>query len=75
MKTRIKALAGAATIFLSALAPQASTAQNPSPDAGGGAREKLLMDFGWKFHLGNEWGIGPEPFQGRVQRPARPARL
>jgi hypothetical protein len=19
-------------------------------------REKLLMDFGWKFHLGNEWG-------------------
>jgi beta-galactosidase len=21
-------------------------------------RERLLMDFGWKFHLGNEWGIG-----------------
>jgi len=21
-------------------------------------REKLLLDFGWKFHLGNEWGIG-----------------
>ena len=20
-------------------------------------RERLLMDFGWKFHLGNEWGI------------------
>ncbi|HEY4245644.1 MAG TPA: beta-galactosidase GalA [Lacunisphaera sp.] len=24
----------------------------PSP------RERLLFDFGWKFHLGNEWGIG-----------------
>jgi beta-galactosidase len=23
-----------------------------------GPRETLLMDFGWKFHLGNEWGIG-----------------
>src|ERR1039457_5921253 len=21
-------------------------------------RERLLMDFGWKFHLGNEWGSG-----------------
>jgi beta-galactosidase len=21
-------------------------------------RERLLMDFGWKFHLGNSWGIG-----------------
>ena len=21
------------------------------------SRERLLMDFGWKFHLGNEWGI------------------
>jgi len=26
----------------------------PSPVS----RERLLMDFGWKFHLGNEWGIG-----------------
>ncbi len=25
--------------------------------AGAGPRERLLMDFGWKFHLGNEWGI------------------
>jgi len=22
------------------------------------ARERLLMDFGWKFYLGNDWGIG-----------------
>src|SRR3974377_596897 len=21
-------------------------------------RERLLLDFGWKFHLGNEWGTG-----------------
>ncbi len=21
-----------------------------------GGRERLLLDFGWKFHLGNEWG-------------------
>lgn len=24
-------------------------------------REKLLMDSGWKFHLGNEWGTGEAP--------------
>ena len=23
-----------------------------------GGRERLLLDFGWKFHLGNEWGFG-----------------
>ncbi len=23
-------------------------------------REKLLMDFGWKFHLGDDWGTGEE---------------
>jgi beta-galactosidase len=30
----------------------AQTDSTPSP------RERLLFDFGWKFHLGNEWGIG-----------------
>jgi beta-galactosidase len=25
-----------------------------------GPREKLLMDTGWKFHLGNDWGTGEE---------------
>ena len=24
---------------------------------GSAPRERLLLDFGWKFHLGNEWGI------------------
>ena len=26
----------------------------------GMARERLLLDFGWKFHLGNEWGTGED---------------
>ena len=33
-------------------APAAEKSATPSP------RERLLFDFGWKFHLGNEWGIG-----------------
>jgi beta-galactosidase len=37
------------------------------------AREKLLMDFGWKFHLGNEWGTGENPINlGVSSGPARP---
>lgn len=31
----------------------AAIAQTP----GNAPRERLLMDFGWKFHIGNEWGI------------------
>jgi beta-galactosidase len=23
-------------------------------------RERLLLDFGWKFHLGNDWGTGED---------------
>ena len=35
-------------------------------------REKLLMDFGWKFHLGNEWGTGEAPINlGVSTGPAR----
>ncbi|HVM47949.1 MAG TPA: beta-galactosidase GalA [Candidatus Acidoferrum sp.] len=32
----------------------AATAAEPCP------RERLLLDFGWKFHLGNSWGIGQD---------------
>jgi beta-galactosidase len=39
----------AALISLNALAAQ-----------DGGPRERLLLDFGWKFHLGNAWGIGQD---------------
>ena len=31
-----------------------TTAPSAEPAA---PRERLLLDFGWKFHLGNEWGI------------------
>ena len=41
------ACAAATLVSLNALA-----AAETSP------RERLLLDFGWKFHLGNEWGIG-----------------
>jgi beta-galactosidase len=36
-------------------------------------REKLLMDLGWKFHVGNEWGTGEGPINlGVSTGPARP---
>ncbi|HXR08926.1 MAG TPA: hypothetical protein VN765_16425, partial [Candidatus Acidoferrum sp.] len=36
-------------------------------------REKLLMDSGWKFHLGNEWGTGEELINlGVSTGPAKP---
>ena len=44
---------------------------NPS-DAQRSSREKVLMDFGWKFHLGNEWGTGEGPINlGVSTGPAR----
>ncbi len=42
----------ALAVVLAVLGP-ASAQQSP--------RERLLMDFGWKFHLGNEWGTGEAP--------------
>ena len=39
----------------------AHAAEAPAP------RERLLLDFGWKFHLGNDWGTGAEPGQGRLE--------
>jgi beta-galactosidase len=30
----------------------------PVPAADSSPRERLLLDFGWKFHLGDDWGIG-----------------
>jgi len=53
MKIHIKALSIAATIFLSAVLPQKSTAQTSAPDAATGGRERLLMDFGWRFAFGH----------------------
>ena len=38
-------------ILHSAFSSASAQATNDSP------RQRLLMDFGWKFHLGDEWGI------------------
>jgi beta-galactosidase len=40
-----------ATIFLAATMGLTVARASDSP------RERLLLDFGWKFHLGNDWGI------------------
>src|SRR5947207_11105460 len=53
MKIHVKAMAIAATILLSAVLPQKSLAQNSSPSTANAGREKLLMDFGWRFAFGN----------------------
>ena len=37
--------------------PEALALAAPATNAAA-PRERLLFDFGWKFHLGNEWGIG-----------------
>ena len=42
-------------LFMSVAVGYASFA---APAAESVTRERLLMDFGWKFHLGNDWGIG-----------------
>ncbi len=40
---------------------------------GAPARERLLLDWGWKFHLGNEWGTGEDLEKaGSSAGPARP---
>jgi len=53
MKTHIKILFIAAFVFMSAALPQKSAAQTSSPDAVNGGRERLLMDFGWRFAFGH----------------------
>src|SRR5215472_15302209 len=48
-------------------AHQASAADLKSP------RERLLMDFGWRFHLGDDWGSGEDLAKaGSSSGPARP---
>jgi beta-galactosidase len=49
----VKALSFAAAILLAAALPQTSPAQTPPPDAATGGRERLLMDFNWRFAFGN----------------------
>ena len=41
------------TLFVAlSMGAAVSQAGDPSP------RERLLLDFGWKFHLGDDWGTG-----------------
>jgi len=44
------------SIALSLALLGAAFAAIPAARADASPREKLLMDFGWKFHLGNDWG-------------------
>ncbi len=53
MKIHIQSLSIAALILLSVALPQNSPAQASPPDAPTGGRERLLMDFDWRFALGN----------------------
>jgi beta-galactosidase len=41
-----------AALLLHALGPLTAVAAEANP------RERLLADFGWRFHLGGEWGVG-----------------
>jgi beta-galactosidase len=45
-------------LLLVAQLPAGLVSGAPAGDAPAVARERLLLDFGWKFHLGNEWGNG-----------------
>jgi len=51
IKTAMKSIISKFVVIL-LLATSSAFAQTTSP------RERLLMDFGWKFHLGDEWGNG-----------------
>jgi len=42
-------------LFANLLLIVAGSNLTAAPDSS--PRERLLLDFGWKFHLGNEWGI------------------
>src|SRR5580658_8575774 len=46
---RCPVLAAVAAMFFITILPV--RAEDPSP------RERLLLDFGWKFHLGDDWGM------------------
>jgi beta-galactosidase len=49
----MKAFTPGRFLFLLALVASGLVARGDA-----GPRERLLMDFGWRFHLGNEWGSG-----------------
>ena len=59
MKLRIPQLRSylASMILLAALGVAGGQAAGAAEDS---PRERLLMDFGWRFHLGDKWGLGEQ---------------
>jgi len=53
MKIHIKVLSLATIVLLSGALPQETTAQTSPLDAVNSGRERLLMDFDWRFAFGN----------------------
>ncbi len=47
-----------ARVLLSVHLLLAAASLNLSAASAASPRERLLLDAGWKFHLGNDWGIG-----------------
>ena len=47
-----------ARIWLSVHLLLAAASLNLFAASAASQRERLLLDFGWKFHLGNDWGLG-----------------
>ncbi len=45
-----------APLWIALLSVAVAARLGAAPEAS--PRERLLMDFGWKFHLGDDWGIG-----------------
>ncbi len=59
--------------FASFLLLTCLTLMETAPARAQGPRERLLLDFGWKFHLGNDWGTGEDLAKaGSSTGPARP---
>ena len=57
LKSGVAATAGAGALPLASAAARGADAESPTPSAGPDAsespRERLLLDFGWRFHLGH----------------------
>jgi beta-galactosidase len=55
---RFLLVASLALSTMNSFADEASSSPVPSGSTNADpGRERLLLDFGWKFHLGNEWGF------------------
>jgi beta-galactosidase len=60
MKNRINLLPVFAALFLTATAPRPAAAQDSTATAPGSPRERLLMDFGWRFAFGHATDVAKD---------------